>query len=65
MSVLERVDLVLLKPHFSQVEEPWLVEKMLLSAVPLPLNVQGNAHPFTLTVKSIRKAAKETVQGCR
>jgi len=45
------------------VEEPWLVEKMLLSTVLLPLNLQGNTHPFVSTLKSIRTAAKQAALG--
>ena len=40
-------------------ESPWLAEERLLTRVPLPLNLQGNAHPFRCTLESIRKAAKE------
>ena len=47
---------------WAAVEEPWLVEKRLLSTVSLPLNLQGNAHPFVSTLKDIRKAAKEAAQ---
>ena len=47
---------------WAAVEEPWLVEKMLLSTVPLPLNLQGNTHPFVSTLKSIRSAAKQAAQ---
>ena len=43
-------------------DEPWLVEKTLLSTVPLPLNLQGNTHPFVSTLKSIRRAAKQAAQ---
>ena len=44
---------------WAAVEEPWLVEKRLLSTVSLPLNLQGNDHPFVSTLKGIRKAAKD------
>jgi hypothetical protein len=27
--------------------------------VPLPLNLQGNKHPFVVELRSMRKAAKE------
>ena len=40
-------------------ESPWLAEERLLMRVPLPLNLQGNAHPFRCTLEGIRKAAKE------
>jgi hypothetical protein len=45
---------------WAAVEEPWLVEKRLLSIVQLPLNLMGNNHPFVPTLKSIRRAAKQT-----
>ena len=44
---------------WAAVEEPWLVEKRLLSTISLPLNLQGNDHPFVSTLKGIRKAAKD------
>jgi len=44
---------------WASVEEPWLVEQSLLSTVPLPLNLQGNNHPFVPTLRGIRRAAKE------
>jgi hypothetical protein len=47
---------------WAPVEKPWLVEKMLLSTVPLPMNLQGNTDPFVSTLKSIRRAAKEAAQ---
>jgi hypothetical protein len=31
-------------------EEPWFVEKQVLSIVPLPFSLQGNSHPFVLTL---------------
>ncbi len=44
---------------WAAVDEPWIVEKTLLSAVALPLNLMGNAHPFASALKTIRKAAKQ------
>lgn len=44
---------------WAAVEKPWLVEKRLISIVPLPLNLQDNTHPFVPTLKAIRKAAKD------
>ena len=41
------------------VEEPWVVEKLLLAALSLPLNLQGNRHPFVPTLKRIRREAKQ------
>jgi hypothetical protein len=42
-----------------ETKNPWLVEEELLARVPLPLNLQGCAHSFVPTLKSIRKAARE------
>ena len=47
---------------WAAVDEPWMVEKMLLLMVALPLNLQGNTHPFVCTLKSIRRSAKEAAQ---
>jgi GIY-YIG catalytic domain len=47
---------------WAAVEAPWLVEKRLLLTVPLPLNLQGNAHPFVSTLKGIRSAARQSAQ---
>jgi hypothetical protein len=44
---------------WAAVDEPWIVEKRLLSAVALPLNLMGNAHPFASALRGIRKAAKQ------
>jgi GIY-YIG catalytic domain len=44
---------------WAAVEEPWVVEKRLLLTVPLPLNLQGNDHPFVSTLKGIRRPAKQ------
>jgi len=40
----------------------WLVEKRLLSTVPLPLNLQGNTHQFVSALKGIRRAAKQAAR---
>ena len=48
---------------WTPIAEPWVVEKRLLSMVPLPLNLQGNKHPFVLALRSMRKAAKEVAKG--
>ena len=45
-----------------QIDEPWMVEKRLLSMLSLPLNLQGNSHPFVPTLKSIRRAAKQAAE---
>jgi hypothetical protein len=47
---------------WAAVEEPWMVEKRLLATTSLPLNLQGNAHPFVPTLKGIRRAAKQAAQ---
>jgi hypothetical protein len=47
---------------WAAVEEPWLVEKILLSTVALPLNLQGNSHAFIYTLKDVRRAAKQAAQ---
>jgi hypothetical protein len=40
--------------------EPWLVEHALISAVPLPLNLDQNAsHGFCSTLAKIRQAARQ------
>ena len=36
---------------WAAVEEPWIEEKRLLSTIALPLNLQGNAHPFVSALK--------------
>ena len=43
---------------FVAVERPWESEQMLLYALPLPLNLRDNAHPFVLALRQIRKDAK-------
>jgi hypothetical protein len=47
---------------WTPVEEPWLVEKRLLLTVPLPLNLQGNAHQFVSALEGIRRAAKQAAR---
>jgi len=42
---------------WAAVEEPWLVEKRLLSTVPLPLNLQ-----VVSALKGIRRAAKQAAR---
>ena len=44
---------------WAAVEKPWVVEKSLLSTVSLPLNLQGNNHPFVPTLRGSRRAAKQ------
>ena len=41
-------------------EEPWLLEEILIGSISLPLNIQGNNHPFKPTLSAMRsKAMKE------
>jgi hypothetical protein len=40
------------------VEKPWHLENTLLASLPLPLNLQGNTHPFVPILQQVRKAAK-------
>jgi hypothetical protein len=41
-------------------EEPWLFEEILIGSISLPLNIQGNNHPFKPTLSAMRsKALKE------
>jgi hypothetical protein len=47
---------------WAELENPWLAEEKLLTRVPLPLNLQGNSHPFKDTLEGIRKAAKEAAK---
>jgi hypothetical protein len=37
---------------------PWEVEKALISAICLPLNIDQNTHPFAADLSAIRRAAK-------
>jgi hypothetical protein len=41
------------------VENPWEEEKTLLATLSLPLNIQGNRHPFVSVLRQVRRAAKE------
>ncbi|MBT6200702.1 MAG: hypothetical protein HOI21_09300 [Bacteroidetes Order II. Incertae sedis bacterium] len=39
---------------------PWEIERELLSALSLPLNIQDNQHhPFATKLSDMRKAAKQ------
>jgi hypothetical protein len=40
------------------IERPWEAERYLLSTLAIPLNLQGNAHPFVSELKRIRREAK-------
>lgn len=43
--------------HWIPVEAPWEVEDKLIASIPLPLNIQGNAHSFKSTLSRIRTQA--------
>ncbi|MFY9997675.1 MAG: hypothetical protein WAK61_22165 [Leclercia sp.] len=38
-------------------EEPWVLEEALIESIRLPLNIQGNTHPFRLTLSAMRSKA--------
>lgn len=38
-------------------EEPWKLEESLISSISLPLNIQGNNHPFKPTLSKMRSNA--------
>ncbi|ELN9581657.1 hypothetical protein J5638_07815 [Enterobacter roggenkampii] len=38
-------------------EEPWVLEEALIRSIPLPLNIQGNTHPFKPTLSAMRSKA--------
>lgn len=40
-------------PH----EEPWVLEGTLIATVSLPLNIQGNKHPFKTVLSAMRSRA--------
>lgn len=40
-------------PH----EEPWVLEETLIATVSLPLNIQGNKHPFKTVLSAMRSRA--------
>lgn len=45
------------KVHWIPVEAPWELEDMLIASIPLPLNIQGNAHDFKITLSGMRSQA--------
>lgn len=46
--------------HWIPVEAPWELEDTLIASIPLPLNIQGNAHDFKVTLTGMRcQAAAE------
>jgi hypothetical protein len=38
--------------------EPWLIEEKLIRELALPLNLQGNDHPFCPVLTQLRTEAK-------
>jgi hypothetical protein len=50
------------KVTWAAVQKPWEVENALLATLPLPLNLQGNTHPFVPILRQIRKAARARAQ---
>lgn len=43
--------------HWIPVEAPWELEYKLITSIPLPLNIQGNAHEFKITLSEMRRLA--------
>lgn len=41
------------------ISEPWVLEAQLLSSLSLPLNLDGNDHPYRATLSAARSAAKQ------
>jgi hypothetical protein len=45
------------KVHWLPVDAPWELEDTLISSLSLPLNIQGNAHGFKMTLSGMRSQA--------
>ncbi len=45
------------KVHWIAVEAPWELEDTLIASIPLPLNIQGNAHNFRTALSEMRRQA--------
>lgn len=45
------------KVHWIPVEAPWELEDTLIASIPLPLNIQGNAQDFRMTLSGMRSQA--------
>ncbi|KLQ27982.1 hypothetical protein IM284_01140 [Enterobacter cloacae complex sp. P12RS] len=43
--------------HWFPFEAPWEIEVKLIASIPLPLNIQGNAHSFKPTLSRMRTQA--------
>jgi len=44
---------------FIECSEPWVLEEHLIASLSVPLNLDGNTHPFRPTLSALRSAAKE------
>lgn len=45
------------KVYWVAEEEPWVLEETLIGSISLPLNIQGNAHPFKPILSAMRSEA--------
>ncbi|MEP8849482.1 GIY-YIG nuclease family protein [Enterobacter hormaechei] len=45
------------KVHWFPAEAPWKLEDTLIASLSLPLNIQGNAHDFKMTLSGMRSKA--------
>ncbi|EOZ9344130.1 MULTISPECIES: GIY-YIG nuclease family protein [Enterobacter] len=45
------------KVYWVAYEEPWMPEEVLISSIPLPLNIQGNTHPLKPSLLAMRSKA--------
>jgi hypothetical protein len=43
--------------HWIPAEAPWEIEDKLISSIPLPLNIQGNAHDFRVKLSGMGSQA--------
>lgn len=43
--------------HWIPAEAPWELEDQLIASIPVPLNIQGNAHDFRMTLSGMRSEA--------
>ena len=42
--------------------QPWLLEPELIISIPLPLNLEGNSHPFCHSLAEIRRSARRVAR---
>lgn len=47
------------KVHWIPIAAPWVVKDKLIASIPLPLNIQGNAHSFKPTLSGMRTQAQQ------